>query len=135
MSGTLLTFLVRNLCGPFNIGLPPSPPLPPSSITIVDGGPYSGGGNNSRTIKPLGVDISKRQHKGGLSKGIIAIISLSVFLVVVLCFAAAWALFKFRDHASKLASTPRVLSPSLTKAPGNTDSSVLKFGKVVHFSC
>ncbi|XP_068483678.1 receptor-like serine/threonine-protein kinase ALE2 isoform X21 [Phaseolus vulgaris] len=105
-------------------GLPPSPPLPPSSITIVDGGPYSGGGNNSRTIKPLGVDISKRQHKGGLSKGIIAIISLSVFLVVVLCFAAAWALFKFRDHASKLASTPRVLSPSLTKAPGAAGSAV-----------
>ncbi|QCE13516.1 interleukin-1 receptor-associated kinase 4 [Vigna unguiculata] len=99
-------------------GLPPSPPLPPSSITIVDGGPYSGGGNNSRTIKPLGVDISKRQHKGGISKGMIAIISLSGFLVVVLCFAAAWALFKFRNHSSKLASTPQVVSPSLTKAPG-----------------
>ncbi|XP_014501150.1 receptor-like serine/threonine-protein kinase ALE2 isoform X3 [Vigna radiata var. radiata] len=105
-------------------GLPPSPPLPPSSITIVDGGPYSGSGNNSRTIKPLGVDISKRQHKGGISKGMIAVISLSVFLVVVLCFAAAWALFKFRDHSSKLASTPHVLSPPLTKAPGAAGSAV-----------
>ncbi|KAG5006202.1 hypothetical protein JHK85_024744 [Glycine max] len=97
-------------------GLPPSPPLPPSSISIIDGGPYSGGGNNGRTIKPLGVDISKRQHKGGLSKGIIAIIALSVFLVVVLCFVAALALFKYRDHVSQPPSTPRVLPP-LTKAP------------------
>ena len=110
--------------GPLNIGLPPSPPLPPSSISIIDGGPYSGGGNNGRTIKPLGVDISKRQHRGGLSKGIIAIIALSVFLVVVLCFAAALALFKYRDHVSQTPSTPRILPP-LTKAPGNTNGSVL----------
>ncbi|RDX84588.1 Receptor-like serine/threonine-protein kinase ALE2, partial [Mucuna pruriens] len=99
-------------------GLPPSPPLPPSSITIIDGGPYSNGGSNGRTIKPLGVDIPKRQHKDGLSKGVIAIIALSVFLVVVLCFAAAWALFKFRDHASQPTSTPRVSTPSLTKIQG-----------------
>ncbi|KAH1232172.1 Receptor-like serine/threonine-protein kinase ALE2 [Glycine max] len=104
-------------------GLPPSPPLPPSSISIIDGGPYSGGGNNGRTIKPLGVDISKRQHKGGLSKGIIAIIALSVFLVVVLCFVAALALFKYRDHVSQPPSTPRVLPP-LTKAPGAAGSVV-----------
>ncbi|KAK7411937.1 hypothetical protein VNO78_03381 [Psophocarpus tetragonolobus] len=105
-------------------GLPPSPPLPPSSITIIDGGPYSNGGNNGRTIKPLGVDVPKNQHKGGLSKGIIAIIALSAFLVVVLCSAAALALFKFRDHASQPTSTPRVLPPSLTKGPGAAGSLV-----------
>ncbi|KAH1147576.1 hypothetical protein GLYMA_15G170000v4 [Glycine max] len=104
-------------------GLPPSPPLPPSSISIIDGGPYSGGGNNGRTIKPLGVDISKRQHRGGLSKGIIAVIALSVFLVVALCFAAALASFKYRDHVSQTPSTPRILPP-LTKAPGAAGSVV-----------
>ncbi|XP_027338913.1 receptor-like serine/threonine-protein kinase ALE2 isoform X2 [Abrus precatorius] len=103
-------------------GLPPSPPLPPSSISIIDGGPYSSGGSNGRTIKPLGVDIPKRQHKGGLSKGIIAIIALSVFLAFVLCVAAVWALLKCRDHTSQPTSTPRVLPPSLAKTPGATGS-------------
>ncbi|MCH81785.1 receptor-like serine/threonine-protein kinase ALE2-like, partial [Trifolium medium] len=44
-------------------GLPPSPPLPPSSISMIDGGPYSSDGNNGRTIKPIGVDIQKRQNR------------------------------------------------------------------------
>ncbi|KAJ1439860.1 Serine-threonine/tyrosine-protein kinase, catalytic domain [Sesbania bispinosa] len=104
-------------------GLPPSPPLPPSSINMVDGGPYSVGGNNGRTIKPLGVDIQKRQHKGGLSKGVIAIIALSVFLAIVLCSAAALTVFKCRDHVSQQTSTPRVL-PSLSKAHGTAGSLV-----------
>ncbi|CAL0320298.1 unnamed protein product [Lupinus luteus] len=106
-------------------GLPPSPPLPPSSMTIIDGGPYSSDGNNGRTIKPLGVDIHNRQHhKAGLSKGIIAIITLSTFVAVILCSAAAWALFKYRDHVTQAASTPRVLPPSLAKATGTAGSLV-----------
>ncbi|KAF1870510.1 hypothetical protein Lal_00003716 [Lupinus albus] len=106
-------------------GLPPSPPLPPSSMTIIDGGPYSSDGNNGRTIKPLGVDIHKRQqHKSGLSKGIIAIITLSAFLAVILCSSAAWALFKYRDHVSQAASTRRVLPPPLAKATGTAGSLV-----------
>ncbi|OIW19381.1 hypothetical protein TanjilG_03515 [Lupinus angustifolius] len=105
-------------------GLPPSPPLPPSSITVIDGGPYSGNGNDGRTIKPLGVDIQKRQHKGGLSRGIIAIIAVSVFLAVILCVAAAWVMFKFRDHESQPASTPQVSQPSVAKAPGTSASVV-----------
>ncbi|TKY54486.1 Receptor serine/threonine-protein kinase ALE2 [Spatholobus suberectus] len=104
-------------------GLPPSPPLPASSVNMFDGGPYSTDGNNGRTIKPFGVDIQKRQHKGGLSRGIIAIIAVSVSLAVVLCAAAAWVMFKFRDHVSQPASTPRQLSPpSLTKEPGPAGS-------------
>lgn len=102
-----------------NAGLPPSPPLPPSSINMIDGGPYSIDGNNGRTIKPLGVDIPKRQQKGGLSKGVIAIIALSVFLAVVLCSAAALAVFKCREHVSQSTLTPPVLPSSLTKTPGN----------------
>lgn len=84
---------------------------------MIDGGPYSTDGNNGRTIKPLGVDIQKRQHRGGLSSGIIAIIAVSVFLAIVLCTASACAMFKFRDHVSQPESTPR-LSPPLTKTPG-----------------
>ncbi|XP_057430746.1 receptor-like serine/threonine-protein kinase ALE2 isoform X2 [Lotus japonicus] len=105
-------------------GLPPSPPLPPSSINMIDGGPYSIDGNNGRTIKPLGVDIPKRQQKGGLSKGVIAIIALSVFLAVVLCSAAALAVFKCREHVSQSTLTPPVLPSSLTKTPGTARSIV-----------
>ncbi|XP_024633155.1 receptor-like serine/threonine-protein kinase ALE2 isoform X4 [Medicago truncatula] len=106
-------------------GLPPSPPLPPSSVNMIDGGPYSNNGNNGRTIKPLGVDIQKRQHRSGLSKGIIAIIALSSFLAIVLCSAAVFALIKFRDHVSESqpTSTPRVFPPSLTKTPGTAGPS------------
>ncbi|GAU46007.1 hypothetical protein TSUD_401290 [Trifolium subterraneum] len=107
-------------------GLPPSPPLPPSSVNMIDGGPYSNNGNNGRTIKPLGVDIQKKQHKSGLSKGIIAIIALSAFLAIVLCSAVVLALSKFRDRVpeSQPTSTPRVFPPSLVKAPGTAGPSV-----------
>ncbi|XP_028751616.1 receptor-like serine/threonine-protein kinase ALE2 [Neltuma alba] len=102
-------------------GLPPSPPLPPS-MTMIDGGPYSNG-NNGRAIKPIGVDIPKRQHRNRLSGGVIAIISLSAFVAVLLCSAAAWVLlFKRRDHVSQTASTPRTLPPSLSKTPGTVGS-------------
>ncbi|WJX28310.1 hypothetical protein P8452_17049 [Trifolium repens] len=107
-------------------GLPPSPPLPPSSVNMIDGGPYSNNGNNGRTIKPLGVDIQKKQHKSGLSKGIIAIIALSAFLAIVLCSAAVFALSKFRGRVpeSQPTSTPRAFPPSLVKAPGTAGPSV-----------
>lgn len=87
---------------------------------MIDGVPYTTDGNNGRTIKPLGVDIQKRQNRGDLSKGFIAIITVSVFVAVVLCTAAAWIMFKFRVHVSQTASTPRLSPPSLTKAPGNS---------------
>ncbi|KAL1371863.1 hypothetical protein HN51_002068 [Arachis hypogaea] len=107
-------------------GLAPSPPLPPSTISIIDGGPYSIDGNNGGIIKPLGVDIQKRQHKSGLSRGIVAIITVSVFLAVVLCAAAAaaWVMLKYGDHVTQPASTPRLSQPSLTKPPGNAASLV-----------
>ena len=105
---------------------------------MIDGGPYSIGGNNGGTIKPLGVDIQKRQHKGGLNRGIITIIAVSVFLAVVLCAAAAVSLvmFKFRDHVTQPASTPRLSQPSLTKAPGtgNTTLIFLEPGELVPLS-
>ncbi|XP_057416388.1 receptor-like serine/threonine-protein kinase ALE2 [Lotus japonicus] len=106
-------------------GLPLSPPLPPSSIPFIYGDPYSTVGNNGGAIKPLGVDIHKSQHKGGLSRGIIAIVAVSVFLAAVLCTAVAWVMFKFRDHVSQLASTPRLSPPSLTKTPGSARVSLI----------
>ncbi|KAK9947958.1 hypothetical protein M0R45_003553 [Rubus argutus] len=102
-------------------GLPPSPPS--SDADVIDAGPYPGNDNNARAIKPLGVDVPKRRHNNGLSGGIIAIISLSTFVVVALCSAAAWVfLFKPRDRASQLSSTPRTLLPSIGKRSGTAGS-------------
>ncbi|XP_061995266.1 receptor-like serine/threonine-protein kinase ALE2 isoform X2 [Rosa rugosa] len=95
-------------------GLPPSPPS--SDADVINAGPYPGSDNNARAVKPFGVNVSKRRHKSGLSGGIIAIIALSSFVVIALCSAAAWVfLFKPRDRASQLSSTPRTLLPSIGK--------------------
>ncbi|XP_058756140.1 receptor-like serine/threonine-protein kinase ALE2 [Vicia villosa] len=111
-------------------GLPPSPPLPPSSITMIDGGPYTIDGNNGRTIKPIGVDIQKRQNRGDLSREFIAIIAISVFVAVVLCTAAAWFMFKFKVPVSHPALTPWLSHPSLTKAPVTDTGSLVGDGRV-----
>jgi hypothetical protein len=87
---------------------------------MIDGGPYSSDGNNGRTIKPIGVDIQKRQNRGNLSKGFIAIVAVSVFVAFVLCTAAAYVMFKFRVHVGQTTSTPRLSHPSIAKASGNT---------------
>ncbi|XP_050367026.1 receptor-like serine/threonine-protein kinase ALE2 isoform X2 [Argentina anserina] len=94
-------------------GLPPSPPS--SDADVLNAGPYPANNNNVRA-KPFGVAVPKRRHKSGLSGGIIAIIALSSFVVVALCSAAAWVfLFKPRDRASQLSSTPWTLLPSIGK--------------------
>ncbi|XWS26694.1 hypothetical protein CRYUN_Cryun26dG0052200 [Craigia yunnanensis] len=107
------------------LGLPPSPPLPPSDVGIIDGEPYSGNDNNARAIKPLGVDVHGKRHKYLLSGGVIAIIVLSMLVVVVLCSAIAWVLlFKRRDHTSQQAATPHHPLTSLAKPSGSVGSMV-----------
>ncbi|KAG8367233.1 hypothetical protein BUALT_Bualt16G0051300 [Buddleja alternifolia] len=79
-------------------GLPPSPPLPPSTIGIIPSKPYPGRDNNGRTIQPLGVDIRREQHKQGLNGGILATIIVSAFVAVILVCAFAWVLlFRYRQ--------------------------------------
>ncbi|XP_059634821.1 receptor-like serine/threonine-protein kinase ALE2 [Cornus florida] len=106
-------------------GLPPSPPLAPSDISIIDDGPYSGHDNNGRTIKPLGVDVRRKQHNDGLSGGVIAIIVLSASVAVILCFAVAWVLlFKHRDRVCQPDPTPPATLPSLSKPSGIAASTI-----------
>ncbi|CBI27907.3 unnamed protein product, partial [Vitis vinifera] len=106
-------------------GLPPSPPSAPSSITMIDNGPYSGQGNNGRTIHPLGVDVHKNRHKHGLSGSVIAIIVLSASVAVVLCSAVAWVfLFKKTDCIGQPVPTQAALVPSLARPPGAAGSVV-----------
>ncbi|XP_021662682.2 receptor-like serine/threonine-protein kinase ALE2 isoform X2 [Hevea brasiliensis] len=106
-------------------GLPPSPPSAPSGITIIDDGPYSGDNNKSRTIKPLGVDVQKRQQKDGLGAGIIAIIALSASVALVLCSAVAWVLLvRHRGRTSRPTTTLHPLPPSIAKPSGTTASMI-----------
>ncbi|GFY93980.1 protein kinase superfamily protein [Actinidia rufa] len=94
-------------------GLPPSPP---SSINVMDG-PYSGQGNNGRSVQPLGVDVGRRQHKNGLSGSVVTIIVLSASLSVILCCVVALVfLFKHGDCQQEPASLATV--PSLSKPLG-----------------
>ncbi|KAH6829296.1 Protein kinase superfamily protein [Perilla frutescens var. hirtella] len=106
-------------------GLPPSPPLPPSTISIIPSKPYPGNGNNGRTMQPLGVDISRKQHKHGLSRSILAIIILSCFVALILLCAAAWV-FIFRDRQCPFLPdpTPPMTIRSLAKTSGIAGSRI-----------
>ncbi|XAR67161.1 Non-specific serine/threonine protein kinase [Bertholletia excelsa] len=95
-------------------GLPPSPP---SGINVVDGEPYSGHGNNGRTIQPLGVDVRRGKHKSGLSGSVIAIIVLSAIIAVFLCCVIAWILL-FKQQDNHQALTPMNTQPSISKPSG-----------------
>lgn len=97
-------------------GLPPSPPLP--SSTVGTNGGSRGCDNNGMTEKPLGVDVSKHRHGLKLNGGIIAIIVLSAAVVAVLFGALVWVLlFKRRDGSRLEPASPAVL-PSFEKSSG-----------------
>ncbi|XP_068651708.1 receptor-like serine/threonine-protein kinase ALE2 [Aristolochia californica] len=106
-------------------GLPPSPPVPPSNISIDDS-PFSDN-ENGRAIKPLGVDVRK-QKKGKLSGSLIAIIVLSSAIVFVLFLGVAWLLLlKHGRLSSQPSPTPRnLVAPG--KVPGGGGSTVLCSG-------
>lgn len=105
-------------------GLPPSPPSAPSDITIIDDGPYSGN-NNAKKIKPIGVDVRRRQQKDGLGGGVIAIIALSASVALVLCFAVAWILLvRHRGCMRQPTPTQQPMPPSIAKPSGTTGSMI-----------
>ncbi|CAI0627975.1 unnamed protein product [Linum tenue] len=107
-------------------GLPESPPSAASGITIIDDGPYSGNGNNARTIKPLGVDVSKRRQKNGLNGAVIAIIALSASIVVILCSAVAWIFIsRKRGHQGREPSPALPPMPASVAKPSGTTVSAL----------
>lgn len=85
---------------------------------MIDDGPYSGTNGNGRTIKPLGVDVPKRRHKGGLSVGVVVIIVLSAAVTVILFSAAVWV-FLLKHRERQPAPTLQVSLPSFTKPSGN----------------
>ncbi|KAJ9538554.1 hypothetical protein OSB04_031287 [Centaurea solstitialis] len=95
-------------------GLPPSPPSRSSSN---NGEPY-GHGNNGRDVKPLGVDVSKQRRSNKLNGGIVAIITLSVFVAVVLVGVTVWVLLFKRPVRARSGPTPPATIPPVTKSSG-----------------
>ncbi|CAH9143718.1 unnamed protein product [Cuscuta epithymum] len=102
-------------------GLPPSPPSAPSNVGIIGSDPYSG--DNARSIHPLGVDVSRKRHRGSSNRSLIGVIVLSACAALVLCCVAAWMLlFKHRDRVFQSDPTPPATVLSLPKSTGNAAS-------------
>ncbi|KZV52896.1 hypothetical protein F511_35067 [Dorcoceras hygrometricum] len=106
-------------------GLPPSPPLPPSTIGIGGSNPYPGRDNNARTVQPLGVDVGGNQDRNGPKRGILASIIISAFIIFVLFCAIAWVFFfKHRNRGYLLNPTPPTTIRSVAKSSGRALSIV-----------
>lgn len=105
-------------------GLPPSPPVAPSDISVGNG--VYGSVNNGRTIHPLGVDVRKRKEK--VSGSLIAIFVLSSVIALVFIIGAAWlVVLKNRNQAHLSSSTRQPSLPTFAKASG-TEPTVIGSG-------
>lgn len=86
---------------------------------VIGTKPYPSNDNNARTIKPLGVDVRRRQHGNGLSRSILAAIVFSAFVAIVLLSAIAWLLvLKTKDYVFQPDPTPTATILSLAKSSG-----------------
>nr|CAN78643.1 hypothetical protein VITISV_031742 [Vitis vinifera] len=123
-------FIKTSLYGGYEalyVRYPGLPPSPPSSISNIDDGSYSGHGNNGRVMKPLGVDVPQKQ-KHGLGGSMITVIVLSSVTGFVICIAVAWVLvLKCRGHVHQAEDIPHSLISSFAKpserATDNFDAS------------
>ncbi|XP_059303099.1 receptor-like serine/threonine-protein kinase ALE2 [Lycium ferocissimum] len=107
-------------------GLPPSPPSHHSSSATIDDLPvYPGNGNDGRTIKPLGVDVS-RMRKKGIARNMIIVIVLSSFTAFVVCVGSIWLLLFKRGCCSQSPEQPpHILISSQGKTSGGAGSTLL----------
>ncbi|KAL8093929.1 receptor-like serine/threonine-protein kinase ALE2 isoform X4 [Apium graveolens] len=105
-------------------GLPASPPAP----STFDSEAYSGLGSKRRPFKPLGVDVSRKQHKKGLKGSVIAIIVLLGSLSLTLCCAVAWVmLFRHRRRNARPGLNSTIPMPSRAKSSASKMGSGLSF--------
>ncbi|KGN45527.1 receptor-like serine/threonine-protein kinase ALE2 [Cucumis sativus] len=99
-------------------GLPPSPPLAPSSTSSINDGLNTSNTNAGTAIKPLGVDVPRRK-KEGLGSNMIAVITISSFTALVMCVGLAWlCLLRYRVSAHPPAQIPQNMIASPTKPSG-----------------
>ncbi|KAL2930070.1 Receptor-like serine/threonine-protein kinase ALE2 [Bienertia sinuspersici] len=104
-------------------GLPPSPPMAPADMAVINGMPYSVQDPNQSNGHPLGVDVTKQRHKNKLSGIAIVAIVFSAIVGVLICCSVAWVLvFRHRNRDLQPGETPRAL-PSLARSSGPTGNS------------
>ena len=90
----------------------------PSSAGTVDDQPDRGHGNDGSTIKPLGVDVP-RKNKDEPHGSMIAVIVLSSVTAFVVCIAVIWLLLLKCGCVHQHKQTPHVLISSEGKPSGN----------------
>lgn len=96
-------------------GLPPSPPSTPSGVSSIDDGPNPGHDNNGMMMKPLGVDVSKKEKEGSNGR-MIFIIVLSSITAFVLFIGLAWlCMLKCGTYVHKKEQVPDGLILSSSK--------------------
>lgn len=95
-------------------GLPQPPPTAPGES--IDGGAIAGG-ENTRTLKPIGVNVRKR--KANLRGSIIAVIILSSVIALAICAGALWlVLLKCRKRSIQPPPTSQQQLPPSAKPSG-----------------
>lgn len=104
-------------------GLPPSPPSTPSDI---DDGPNPGRDNNGMMMKPLGVEVPKKEKVRSNGR-MIFIIVLSSITAFVLFLGLSWlCLLKYSSCTHQHEQVSHSLTPSSSK---QTSKSNYRLGK------
>lgn len=96
-------------------GLPPSPPSIPMGVSSIDDGPNPGRDNNGMMMKPLGVDVSKKDKEGSNRRMIVIIVLSSITAFVVLIGLAWLCLLKYTSCVHEHEQVPDSLLSSSSK--------------------
>lgn len=101
-------------------GLPPSPPSISGNLAAIDDHPYPANykGNGGSSLKPLGVDIPKRQNNSS-DKSLFAVITISAITAFLTVAGIAWILIvRRRGSAPHPEEAPTTTVSSFTKPSG-----------------
>ncbi|KAH9619520.1 hypothetical protein KSS87_015008, partial [Heliosperma pusillum] len=107
-------------------GLPPSPPSLSSNLAAVDNHSYPANHkeNGGSSLKPLGVEVPRKQNKG-FSGRIATVIIVSCFTVFVACAAIIWMLIASCRSSGYQREAPAASVSSFTKPSGAARSLAL----------
>lgn len=103
-------------------GLPPSPPSIASNLAAIDDHPHPGNNkdNDGSLLKPLGVNVPRR-NKNRSYRSLLAAIVLSSITAFVICASIAWVLIvRCKYSAHHLEEVPPTPVSSSTKVSGTT---------------
>ncbi|CAO2824557.1 unnamed protein product [Amaranthus hypochondriacus] len=117
-------------------GLPPSPPSISGNLAAIDDHPYPANykGNGGSSLKPLGVDIPKRQNNSS-DKSLFAVITISAITAFLTVAGIAWILIvRRRGSAPHPEEAPTTTVSSFTKPSGPAMAVGSKSSRSLSFS-